>query len=78
MVAPSQPNLKFYIIMQLDFLTYTETKEAQQLNFLADKNRIHIQKCDKRDVEKFFASITEDEIIDTSLVWQKLKCTNDM
>ena len=78
MVAPSQPNLKFYIIMQLDFLTYTETREAQQLNFLDDKNRVHIQKCDKRDVEKFFASITEDEIIDHSLVWSKLKCTNDM
>ena len=64
--------------MQLDFLTYTETREAQQLNFLDDKNRVHIQKCDKRDVEKFFASITEDEVIDTSLVWQRLKCTNDM
>ena len=44
--------------MQLDFLTYTETREAQQLNFLDDKNRVNIQKCDKRDVEKFFASIT--------------------
>jgi thermostable 8-oxoguanine DNA glycosylase len=64
--------------MQLDFLTYTETKEAQQLNFLDDKNRVYIQKCDKRDVEKFFASITEDEIIDTSLVWERLKCTNDV
>jgi hypothetical protein len=53
--------------MQLDFLTYTETREAQQLNFFDDKNRVHIQKCDKRDVEKFFASITEDEVIDTSL-----------
>ena len=77
-VAPSQPNLKFYIIMQLDFLTYTETREPKQMDFLDDKNRVHIQKCDKRDVEKFFASITEDEVIDTSLVWQRLKCTNDM
>ena len=29
-------------------------------------------------MEKFFASITEDEVIDTSLVWQRLKCTNDV
>jgi len=63
---------------QLDFLPHIAKREAQQLSFLDESNRVHIRKFDKRDVENFFASITEDEIIDTSLVWQKLKCTNDM
>jgi len=64
--------------MQLDFLSYTETKPNEQLSFLDEKNRIHIKKHNKEDVEKFFASITEDEIIDHSLVWERLKPTNDV
>lgn len=64
--------------MQLDFLSYTETKPNEQLSFLDEKNRIHIKKHNKGDVEKFFASITEDEIIDHSVVWERLKPTNDV
>jgi len=64
--------------MQLDFLSYTETKPNEQLSFLDEKNRIHIKKHNKEDVEKFFASITEDEIIDHSVVWERLKPTNDV
>lgn len=63
---------------QLDFLPHVTKQEAQQLSFLDENNRVHVRKFDKRDVERFFESITEDEIIDTSLVWEKLKCTNDM
>ncbi len=63
---------------QLDFLPHVAKQEAQQLSFLDESNRVHLRKFDKRDVERFFESITEDEIIDTSLVWEKLKCTNDM
>ena len=63
---------------QLDFLPHVAKQEAQQLSFLDESNRVHVRKFDKRDVERFFESITEDEIIDTSLVWEKLKCTNDM
>ena len=64
--------------MQLDFLTYTESKPTEQLSFLDEKNRVHIKKHNKTDVEKFFASITEDEIIDHSVVWERLKPTNDV
>jgi thermostable 8-oxoguanine DNA glycosylase len=64
--------------MQLDFLSYSETKPNEQLSFLDEKNRIHIKKHNKEDVEKFFASITEDEIIDHSVVWERLKPTNDV
>ena len=64
--------------MQLDFLTYTENKPTEQLSFLDEKNRVHIKKHNKTDVEKFFASITEDEIIDHSVVWERLKPTNDV
>jgi len=64
--------------MQLDFLSYTESKPTEQLSFLDEKNRVHIKKHNKTDVEKFFASITEDEIIDHSVVWERLKPTNDV
>ena len=64
--------------MQLDFLTYTESKPTEQLSFLDEKNRVHIKKYNKTDVEKFFASITEDEIIDHCVVWENLKPTNDV
>ncbi len=64
--------------MQLDFLSYTENKPTEQLSFLDEKNRVHIKKHNKTDVEKFFASITEDEIIDHSVVWERLKPTNDV
>ena len=64
--------------MQLDFLSYTEKKPTEQLSFLDEKNRVHIKKHNKTDVEKFFASITEDEIIDHSVVWERLKPTNDV
>ena len=64
--------------MQLDFLSYTESKPTEQLSFLDEKNRVHIKKHNKADVERFFASITEDEVIDHSIVWERLKPTNDV
>ncbi len=64
------------MIKQLDFLPHVGTFEPEQMCMFDDKNRPHIQKQTKRDVERFFGSITSDEIIDHSLVWQDLQCRN--
>lgn len=62
--------------MQLDFLPHIGDFAPEQMSMFDDRNRPHIQKQTKRDVEKFFNSITCDEVIEHGLVWERLKCRN--
>lgn len=64
--------------MQIDFLSHLKPQGEQQLSFLDDTNKIHVRKTNEDDICEFFASITDDEIINHSLVWQKLACKNSV
>jgi thermostable 8-oxoguanine DNA glycosylase len=57
---------------QLDFIGTSLNKRTQQLQFLDDKNRIHFQKSDEHDVDKYFASIKTEEVERHTEHWIKL------
>lgn len=62
--------------MQLDFLSHLY-RPVKQLELLPHRNKLFMRQHDESDIQKFFGSITPEEVERHTLVWQGLVPSND-